>query len=98
MTDSTLTGDVLIATRRVAAPIERVWTAFTTPADLAAFWGGSHAHVPADCVRIELRVGGGFELVSLPRSDASPGTVLRFATTSSSHRAGWCSPRRPRVW
>ena len=37
MTDSTLTGDVLIATRRVAAPIQRVWTAFTTPADLAGF-------------------------------------------------------------
>jgi len=38
-TESHLDGDQLIATRRLAAPVDLVWRAFTTPGHLAAFWG-----------------------------------------------------------
>jgi uncharacterized protein YndB with AHSA1/START domain len=55
-------GDELIATRRVAAAPTDVWRALTTPAHLAAFWGGHHATVPADSVTVELREGGAFAL------------------------------------
>lgn len=52
-----LSGDELIAERRLPAEPGRVWTAFTTPAGIAAFWGGSHATVTVD-----LRPGGEFAL------------------------------------
>jgi len=40
-----LRGDELIAARHLPAEPGRVWTAFTSPAGIAAFWGGSHATV-----------------------------------------------------
>jgi uncharacterized protein YndB with AHSA1/START domain len=55
-------GDELIAERQLDAPPDRVWTAFTTPEHLAAFWGGRHATVPAGSVRVDLRTGGRFTL------------------------------------
>jgi uncharacterized protein YndB with AHSA1/START domain len=57
-----LHGDELIARRSYAAAPERVWAAFTEPAGVAAFWGGSHATVPPGSVRIDLRPGGEFTL------------------------------------
>ncbi|MET8148500.1 SRPBCC domain-containing protein [Actinoplanes sp. NPDC049668] len=55
-------GDELIAERHLAADAERVWTAFTTTAGIAAFWGGSHATVAAESVTVDLRAGGEFAL------------------------------------
>lgn len=57
-----LRGDELIAERHLPAPPERVWAAFTSPASIAAFWGGSHATVPPESVTVDLRPGGGFAL------------------------------------
>lgn len=57
-----LRGDELIAERHLPASPERVWTAFTTPAGIAAFWGGSHATVPPGSVTVDLRPGGEFAL------------------------------------
>ncbi|WP_240670274.1 SRPBCC family protein [Actinoplanes solisilvae] len=57
-----LNGDELIARRHLAAEPERVWTAFTTPASIAAFWGGAHAWVPPESVIVDLRPGGEFVL------------------------------------
>jgi uncharacterized protein YndB with AHSA1/START domain len=57
-----MSDDELIASRHIAATPERVWTAFTTPAGIAAFWGGSHATVPAGSVTVDLRPGGAFAL------------------------------------
>lgn len=57
-----LRGDELIAQRRLHASPERVWSALTRPASLAAFWGGVHATVPSESVTVDLRVGGGFAL------------------------------------
>ena len=59
---ATLTGDELIAERHLRALPARVWTAFTSPAGIAAFWGGSHATVPPGSVTVDLRPGGEFAL------------------------------------
>ena len=59
---SELNGDELVATRPLVAPQAAVWTAFTTPDGVAAFWGGSHATVPPESVVIDLRAGGEFSL------------------------------------
>lgn len=57
-----LDDDQLIATRDLDAEPALVWEAFTTPAHLAAFWGGHHATVAADSVTVDLRIGGTFEI------------------------------------
>lgn len=60
--DVRLDGDQLIASRHLDADPDLVWTIFTTPAHLAAFWGGDHATVAPGSVVVDLRVGGVFEL------------------------------------
>lgn len=67
-----LDGDELIARRHLPAAPERVWAAFTTPASLAAFWGGSHAEVPVESVTVDLRPGGEFAL-----DTRAPGGAVR---------------------
>ncbi|QLQ34950.1 SRPBCC family protein [Micromonospora robiginosa] len=57
-----LHGDELVARRHLPATPARVWAAFTTPAGVAAFWGGSHATVPPGSVTVDLRAGGEFAL------------------------------------
>lgn len=61
-TQARLDGDQLIATRYVDADPMLVWTAFTTPEHLAAFWGGDHATIRPGSVSVDLRVGGIFRL------------------------------------
>lgn len=60
-----LDGDQLIATRHLDAGLSLVWQAFTTPAHLAAFWGGNHATFPPDSVTVDLRAGGQLEIGTL---------------------------------
>ncbi|WP_326560521.1 SRPBCC family protein [Micromonospora sp. NBC_01796] len=62
MTRAELRGDELTAERHLPAEPERVWAAFVSPASIAAFWGGSHATVPAESVAVDLRPGGEFAL------------------------------------
>ena len=69
-----LRGDELIARRRLPAGPARVWAAFTAPASIAAFWGGSHATVPAGSVTVDLRPGGEFAL----DTRAADGTTRRL--------------------
>ncbi len=57
-----LHGDELIAERHLRAEPTRVWDAFTSPASIATFWGGSHAIVPPESVTVDLRPGGEFAL------------------------------------
>ncbi|MFJ8581756.1 SRPBCC domain-containing protein [Micromonospora sp. NPDC093277] len=57
-----LRGDELIAKRHLPVDPERVWAALTSPAGIAAFWGGSHATVPPESVIVDLRPGGEFTL------------------------------------
>jgi uncharacterized protein YndB with AHSA1/START domain len=62
VTRAELRGDELIARRHLPAEAGRVWAAFTTPAGIAAFWGGSHATVTPESVSVDLRPGGEFTL------------------------------------
>jgi uncharacterized protein YndB with AHSA1/START domain len=71
-----LDGDQLIATRYLDAEPTLVWEVFTTPAHLAAFWGGDHATVAPDSVAVDLRVGGTFRLET--RGADGGGGVLTF--------------------
>jgi uncharacterized protein YndB with AHSA1/START domain len=75
-----LRGDELIAQRHLPAGPERVWTAFTSPAGIAAFWGGSHATVPPESVTVDLRRGGGFALDT--RAPGGATRRLRFVYVS----------------
>ena len=53
----------LTITRALAAPPERVWRAFTSPEELAAwFWPGAWDAV----VTVDLRVGGRYRVASAP--------------------------------
>jgi uncharacterized protein YndB with AHSA1/START domain len=53
--------EVLI-TRVFDAPREQVWRAWTDPDEVAAWFGPEHFDTPRDKVRIDLRVGGRYEL------------------------------------
>jgi len=74
--DAQLDGDELIIARHLDASAALVWEAFTTPAHLAAFWGGDHATIPPDSVHVDLRVGGVFQLQT--RGPDGNGRLLRF--------------------
>ncbi|MFD6567972.1 SRPBCC domain-containing protein [Micromonospora profundi] len=77
---ATLHGDELIARRHLPANPERVWAAFTSPASIAAFWGGSHATVPGESVTVDLCPGGEFALDTRAPNGAT--RRLRFVYVS----------------
>ena len=58
--------DVLI-TRVFDAPRERVFTAWTDPDELAAWYGPEHVDTPREGIHIDLRVGGRYELTMAQR-------------------------------
>jgi uncharacterized protein YndB with AHSA1/START domain len=63
----TTAHDVRI-TRIFDAPRERVFKAWTEPDEIAAWYGpGEHVSTPRDKVRIDLRVGGRYELTMVMR-------------------------------
>ena len=66
MPDRTATDDVLI-TRVFDAPRERVFKAWTDPDEVAAWYGPSQFDTPRDRIRIDLRVGGRYELTMVQR-------------------------------
>jgi uncharacterized protein YndB with AHSA1/START domain len=61
------TGQEILVTREFDAPRERVFRAWTDPDDVAAWYGPEHFDTPRDKVRIELRVGGRYELTMVRR-------------------------------
>jgi uncharacterized protein YndB with AHSA1/START domain len=74
MTDSTPAAaadrEVLI-TRIFDAPRERVFRAWTDPDEVAAWFGPEHFDTPRDRIRIDLRVGGRYELTMVRRGGGS---------------------------
>jgi uncharacterized protein YndB with AHSA1/START domain len=54
-------GQIMV-TRVFDAPRERVFRAWTDPDQVAAWFGPARAETPRDGVRIDLRVGGRYEL------------------------------------
>jgi uncharacterized protein YndB with AHSA1/START domain len=54
-------------TREFDAPRERVFRAWTDPDDVAAWYGPEHFDTPREQIRIDLRVGGRYELTMVQR-------------------------------
>jgi uncharacterized protein YndB with AHSA1/START domain len=57
MAESTRTKDVVV-TRVFAAPVEKVWAAWTEPEQFMKWWGPQHFTSPS--ARMDVRVGGTF--------------------------------------
>ena len=92
MTQAELDGDELIARRSLPAEPERVWTAFTTPASIAAFWGGSHATVPPESVTVDLRPGGEFALDTRAPSGATRRLRFVYVSVTAPHELVFDEP------
>jgi uncharacterized protein YndB with AHSA1/START domain len=54
-------------TREFDAPIDAVFRAWTEPAELAAWYGPAEFDTPEEKIRIDLRVGGRYELTMVRR-------------------------------
>src|SRR3954447_22626 len=69
MSDATpvATDDTVLITRIFDAPREQVVKAWPDPEEVAAWFGPGHVDVPRDKVRIDLRVGGRYELTMVRR-------------------------------
>jgi uncharacterized protein YndB with AHSA1/START domain len=64
---TTAQSEILI-TRVFDAPRERVFRAWTEPEEIAAWYGpGEHFTTPPDRIRVDLRVGGRYELTMVMR-------------------------------
>jgi uncharacterized protein YndB with AHSA1/START domain len=70
----------------------RVWAAFTSPAGIAAFWGGSHATVPAGSVTVDLRPGGEFTLDTRAPGGASHRLRFVYAHLAAPHELVFDEP------
>jgi uncharacterized protein YndB with AHSA1/START domain len=66
MTELTTDNEVLI-TRIFDAPRERVFAAWTDPDQVAAWFGPAQCDTPREGIRIDLRVGGRYELTMVRR-------------------------------
>jgi uncharacterized protein YndB with AHSA1/START domain len=69
MTDPTPTAvpQEVVITRTFDAPREQVFRAWTDPDQVAAWYGPEHFDTPRDRIRIDLRVGGRYELTMVRR-------------------------------
>jgi uncharacterized protein YndB with AHSA1/START domain len=64
-------SEPIVITRTFAAPRERVFDAWTTPADFSAWFGTAEIEVPLDTLRMDVRVGGSWSAVMrLPDGNA----------------------------
>jgi uncharacterized protein YndB with AHSA1/START domain len=54
-------------TREFDAPIEAVFRAWTVPAEIAAWYGPAGFDTPEERIRVDLRVGGRYELTMVSR-------------------------------
>jgi len=70
MPDATVDQQVLI-TRIFDAPRARVFQAWTDPDDIAAWYGPEHSDTPREMIRIDLRVGGRYELTMVQRDNGA---------------------------
>jgi uncharacterized protein YndB with AHSA1/START domain len=72
MSDPTTASDrQVLITRIFEAPRERVFRAWTNPDDVAEWYGPEHFDTPRDKIRIDLEVGGRYELTMVQRDDGA---------------------------
>lgn len=70
MSDSTRVAaedEQVLITRVFEAPRERVFRAWTDPDEVAAWYGPAHMDAPRERMRIDLRVGGRWEVTMIQR-------------------------------
>ena len=60
-------AEQVVITRIFEVPRERVFKAWTDPDDVAAWFGPEHFDTPREQIRIDLRVGGRYELTMVQR-------------------------------
>src|SRR5262245_9357980 len=65
----------ILITRTFDAPRERVFRAWTDPAQVAAWYGPEHMEAPRERIRIDLRVGGRWELTMVRRGGGDEFTI-----------------------
>jgi uncharacterized protein YndB with AHSA1/START domain len=70
MTEASTVQEIAI-TRVYDAPRERVWRAWTEPAEIARWWGKRGWSTPPESVVLDVRPGGAFRLNSINETDAS---------------------------
>ena len=68
----------IVVTRVFDAPPERLWRAWTEPAEIARWWGKRGWTTPPDSVTMDVRPGGEFSLLSVSDED---GSEMRLDTT-----------------
>ena len=61
----------VLITRIFEAPRERVFKSWTDPDDVAVWYGPEHFDTPRDKIRIDLEVGGRYELTMVRREDGA---------------------------
>ena len=66
-TPGTSADQEVLITRIFDAPRERVFRAWTDPDEVAAWYGPEHMEAPRERIRIDLRVGGRWELTMVQR-------------------------------
>jgi uncharacterized protein YndB with AHSA1/START domain len=64
-------------TRRFDAPRQIVFEAWTTPDQVARWWGPDGFHTPVDSVEIDLRVGGRYHL-AMVQDESGARVELRY--------------------
>ena len=62
-----VTTDHFVITRVFEAPREAVFKAWTDPEEIAAWYGPEHFDAPAERIRVDLRVGGRWEVTMVQR-------------------------------
>lgn len=67
----TATGQDILITRVFDAPREEVFAAWTDPEQVSRWFGPEHFETPRERVRIDLRVGGRYELTMVERGSGA---------------------------
>jgi uncharacterized protein YndB with AHSA1/START domain len=67
MSDVAAADREVLITRIFDAPREQVFRAWTDPDEVAVWYGPEQFDTPRERIRIELRVGGRYELTMVPR-------------------------------
>jgi uncharacterized protein YndB with AHSA1/START domain len=71
MSDPSPVAEKLLITRIFDAPREQVFKAWTDPDEVAAWYGPEHFDTPREKIRIDLRVGGRYELTMVQRGNGA---------------------------
>jgi uncharacterized protein YndB with AHSA1/START domain len=75
MSESSATDGVVLITRVFEAPREQVFRAWTDPSEVAGWYGPDGFDAPRERIRIDLRVGGRWELTMVRRDGGAEMTI-----------------------